>query len=70
MPKGHAGQMEKLEVKTLALQQELRELQEELTAARKGKKSGAKSAASVETWVPTWAAIWMQGSSLIWSWRL
>ncbi|KAK9807975.1 hypothetical protein WJX73_009376 [Symbiochloris irregularis] len=51
VPKGHAGQMEKLEAKTLALQEEIRELQEEVNATKKGRKSpGGKPAASVEVW--------------------
>lgn len=43
--------MEKLEAKTLALQQEIRELQEEVTAAKKGRKSpGGKPAASADVY--------------------
>ena len=49
VPKGHAGQMEKLEAKTLTLQKELHELQQELAAVRKSKNSPGKK--SVEAYV-------------------
>lgn len=43
VPKGHAGQMDKLKDKTLGLQQELHELQDELAAARRSRGSPKKN---------------------------
>ena len=42
MPKGHAGQMEKLSERMHKLNEELLELQHELKAAEKGKSYGEK----------------------------
>lgn len=39
VPKGHAGQMEKMEAKLLDLQAELNQLEAELEAAERGKSS-------------------------------
>ncbi len=44
VPKGHTGQMQKMEAKLLEHQQQLDALERELTAARKGKAfEGAKA---------------------------
>ena len=45
VPKGHVGQMEKLQEKTLTLQTELHELQAELAAAKRGKTTPGKKSA-------------------------
>lgn len=68
VPKGHAGQMEKLEAKTLALQQELRELQDNLKAAKK-----AHSPAKADTCAPAqklggvvWGGMCFSGFEVWW----
>lgn len=69
VPKGHAGQMEKLEAKTLALQEELAELQAELAAAKKGKASpGKKTVANVDTCARSQCVVGMLGGIGACSW--
>lgn len=46
VPKGHAGQMEKLEAKLLELQADLNELEAELEAAERGKPFKSKDTPS------------------------
>lgn len=50
VPKGHAGQMEKLSERMHKLNEELLELQHELKAAQKGRGYGDKKRRDPERW--------------------
>lgn len=49
MPKGHTGQMQKMEAKLLEQQQALDALEQELVAARKGKQFEGKKPRPVDS---------------------
>ena len=65
VPKGHAGQMEKLSERMHKLNEELLELQHELKAAEKGKAYGDKKRRDPERFVSALNNVHLEHASLL-----